>query len=139
MSGARRMVLTAIAAILGIAVAAAITWGTSQLVRQHIGLASEPPSAGLRLLPAPTPTTSTRSTSTPPSTASTSTTTTPSTTRTPGTTPATEAPATEAPVTPAPTGEVPAGTTPAGGGRTGSSSPRREGDSGSASASHRDD
>src|ERR1017187_2448281 len=44
--------LVAFVAVLGIAVAAAITWGTSQLVRQRIGLASEPLTAGRRLLPA---------------------------------------------------------------------------------------
>ncbi len=58
MSGARRSLVVALVAVLGIAVAAAITWGTSQLVRQRIGLASEPLTAGRRLLPS---TTSTRS------------------------------------------------------------------------------
>jgi len=38
--------------VLGVVVAAAITYGTSQLVRQHIGLASEPLTAGRTLLPA---------------------------------------------------------------------------------------
>ncbi len=51
MSGQRRLVVVALLAVLGIALAAAITWGTSQLVRQHIGLSSEPISAGRRLLP----------------------------------------------------------------------------------------
>jgi hypothetical protein len=37
-------------AVLGIVLAAAITFGTSQLVRQHIGLASEPITAGRTLL-----------------------------------------------------------------------------------------
>jgi len=50
-SPARRMVLVALLAVLGIALAAAITWGTSQLVRQRIGLASEPLTAGEHLLP----------------------------------------------------------------------------------------
>jgi hypothetical protein len=40
-------------ALLGIVVAAGVTWGTSQLVRQRIGLASEPLTAGQRLLPRP--------------------------------------------------------------------------------------
>lgn len=52
MSSRRRTVLVVLAAVLGIAFAAAITWGTSQLARQHIGLASEPLTAGRRLLPA---------------------------------------------------------------------------------------
>jgi len=50
-SPARRIALVVLVAVLGIAVAAAITWGTSQLVRQRIGLASEPLTAGQRLLP----------------------------------------------------------------------------------------
>jgi len=50
-SPARRIALVVLFAVLGIAVAAAITWGTSQLVRQRIGLASEPLTAGQRLLP----------------------------------------------------------------------------------------
>jgi hypothetical protein len=40
----------ALVAVLGIVLAAAITYGTSQLVRQHIGLASEPITAGRTLL-----------------------------------------------------------------------------------------
>jgi hypothetical protein len=51
MSTARRTVLVVLVAVLGITLAAAITWGTSQLVRQRIGLASEPLTAGRRLLP----------------------------------------------------------------------------------------
>jgi hypothetical protein len=51
MSPTRRTALVAVVAVLGIALAAAITWGTSQLVRQRIGLASEPLTAGRRLLP----------------------------------------------------------------------------------------
>jgi hypothetical protein len=51
MSSARRTALVVFAAALGIALAAAITWGTSQLVRQRIGLASEPLTAGRQLLP----------------------------------------------------------------------------------------
>lgn len=47
----RGMVVVTLLALLGIVLAAAITWGTSQLVRQRIGLASEPLSAGQRLLP----------------------------------------------------------------------------------------
>ncbi len=52
----RRTLLVVLAAALGIVLAAAITWGTSQLVRQHIGLASEPLTAGHRLLPSATST-----------------------------------------------------------------------------------
>jgi hypothetical protein len=52
-SSTRRTLLVAFIAVLGIALAAVITWGTSQLVRQRIGLASEPLTAGRRLLPAP--------------------------------------------------------------------------------------
>jgi hypothetical protein len=51
MSATRRTLLIALVAVLGIVIAAAITWGTSQLVRQRIGLASEPLTAGTRLLP----------------------------------------------------------------------------------------
>src|SRR5271167_1881834 len=51
MSAFRRTMSVVVLAVLGIAVAAAITWGTSQLVRQHIGLTSEPLTAGRRLLP----------------------------------------------------------------------------------------
>ena len=50
MSSRRRTALVLLAALLGIAVAAAITYGTSQLVSQHIGLASEPITAGRALL-----------------------------------------------------------------------------------------
>jgi len=51
MTRLRRGLLVTVLAVLGIAVAAAITYGTSQLVRQHIGLASEPITAGQALLP----------------------------------------------------------------------------------------
>jgi hypothetical protein len=51
MSARRRTVLLVVVAVLGIALAAGITWGTSQLVRQRIGLAFEPLTAGRRLLP----------------------------------------------------------------------------------------
>lgn len=68
MSVSRRTVLVVTVAVLGIALAAAITWGTSQLVRQRIGLASEPLTAGRGLLPpaarAPASSPSTTSTST---------------------------------------------------------------------------
>ncbi len=47
----RKTALWALAALLGIALAAGITWATSQLTSQHIGLASEPLSAGSRLAP----------------------------------------------------------------------------------------
>jgi hypothetical protein len=52
----RRTLLGVLVAVLGIGSAAAITWGTSQLVRQRIGLASEPLTAGRRLLPSVTAT-----------------------------------------------------------------------------------
>jgi len=55
MSPLRRNLLVALAAAFGIALAAGITWGTSQLVRQRIGLASEPLTAGSRLLAPSTP------------------------------------------------------------------------------------
>jgi hypothetical protein len=51
MSPRRQTALVLLAAMLGIVLAAAVTWGTSQLVRQRIGLASEPLTAGRRLLP----------------------------------------------------------------------------------------
>lgn len=47
----RRTALWVLAALLGLAVAAAISWGTSTLTSQHIGLASEPVSAGRSLAP----------------------------------------------------------------------------------------
>jgi hypothetical protein len=51
MSPLRRTVLVAVLAVFGIALAAVITWATSQLVSQRIGLASQPLSAGRHLLP----------------------------------------------------------------------------------------
>ena len=51
MNRARRDTTVAFAAIVGIALAATITWGTSQLVSQRIGLASQPLTAGRGLLP----------------------------------------------------------------------------------------
>jgi hypothetical protein len=57
MTGSRRTALAVLIAILGIALAAAITWGTSQLVSQRIGLASEPLTAGSSLLPRAAPVT----------------------------------------------------------------------------------
>lgn len=47
----RQAALWTLAAILGIALTAGITWATSQLASQHIGLSSEPISAGARLAP----------------------------------------------------------------------------------------
>ena len=49
MSPNRRTALVVLVAVLGIVLAAAITYATSQLVRQHIGLASEPITAGRTL------------------------------------------------------------------------------------------
>jgi len=51
MNRTRHVAALLLAALAGIALAAAITLATSQLVRQHIGLASEPLGAGARLLP----------------------------------------------------------------------------------------
>lgn len=47
----RRTAIWLLAALLGIVVTAAITWATSQLTSQRIGLASEPLSAGSGLAP----------------------------------------------------------------------------------------
>lgn len=96
MTPVRRTMLVALLAALGIVLAAAITWGTSQLVRQHIGLSSEPLTAGRSLLPPlaseRSRTTSTRRRTTPaPSTTPTSTTPTAPSTTTP-TAPTTTAP-----------------------------------------------
>jgi hypothetical protein len=70
MNRVRRTLLVVLVAVLGIALAAAITWGTSQLVRQRIGLASEPLTAGSRLLP-PTETGTKKTTTSTPQPAST--------------------------------------------------------------------
>ena len=148
MSPLRRGMLVALAAVLGIAVAAAVTWGTSQLVRQRIGLASEPLTAGQRLLPpvASAPTQATGSSTHPPSTttapsrtrsSATSSTTSPSTTSpstTPSTTSPTLAPSTTAPSgtqsAPAPEGVPTESASPGSGGRK---------DGGGDASSHRDD
>jgi len=50
MNSANKTAVVALIALLGIVLAAGITWGTSQLVSQRIGLASEPLTAGRRLL-----------------------------------------------------------------------------------------
>jgi hypothetical protein len=47
----RQAALWTLAALLGISLTAGITWATSQLASQHIGLSSEPISAGARLAP----------------------------------------------------------------------------------------
>ncbi|MFZ1155094.1 MAG: hypothetical protein WAN93_09340 [Solirubrobacteraceae bacterium] len=47
----RQSVLWALAALLGIVLTAGITRATSQLTSQHIGISSEPISAGRRLAP----------------------------------------------------------------------------------------
>jgi hypothetical protein len=123
-SSARRTLLVAVVAVLGIAVAAAITWGTSQLARQHIGLASEPLSAGRRLLPTSTgtskhPTTgrtrTTSTTTTPPATTPTT-----PTTATPSAG-AVETPAIQAPARTSPSGRVGGSASPAGAGDGGDS------------------
>lgn len=48
----RQTALWALAAIFGLTLAAGISWATSTLTSQHIGLASEPVTAGRRLAPA---------------------------------------------------------------------------------------
>ncbi len=48
-----RTAIWVLAAILGIVLAAGLSWATSQLTSQHIGLASEPLTAGQRLAPPP--------------------------------------------------------------------------------------
>jgi hypothetical protein len=47
----RRTATWVLGALLGIVIAAAITWATSHLTAQHIGLSSEPLSAGRSLVP----------------------------------------------------------------------------------------
>ncbi len=47
----RKPIMWVLAALLGIVLTAGITWATSQLTSQRIGLASEPISAGARLAP----------------------------------------------------------------------------------------
>jgi hypothetical protein len=47
----RRSLVWVLAALLGIALTAGITWASSQLTSQRIGLSSEPISAGVRLAP----------------------------------------------------------------------------------------
>jgi hypothetical protein len=50
----RQTALWALAALLGLVLTAGITWATSQLTSQHIGLSSEPISGGRSLAPAVT-------------------------------------------------------------------------------------
>jgi hypothetical protein len=69
MRALRRTAPLLLVALLGIVFAAAITLGTSQLVRQHIGLSSEPLTAGRRLLPPVTARPVQRATPSPSSTA----------------------------------------------------------------------
>jgi hypothetical protein len=99
MRNPRRAALGVLLAILGIALAAAITWGTSQLVSQRIGLASEPLTAGSSLLPrsAAVPTTPPRASTAPKRPARTVTVTTPAPVVAPVPTTATQAPALEPP------------------------------------------
>lgn len=47
----RQAALWLLAAVAGIVIAAGITWATSQLTSQHIGISSEPLSAAHRLAP----------------------------------------------------------------------------------------
>lgn len=53
MSFRSRRAFVVFLALLGIVFAVGVTWATSQIVSQRIGLSSEPGSAGLRLLAAP--------------------------------------------------------------------------------------
>ncbi len=48
----RKSLIWVLAALVGIALTAGITWASSQLTSQRIGLSSEPISAGVRLAPA---------------------------------------------------------------------------------------
>lgn len=119
----RRSLVWVLAALLGIALTAGITWASSQLTSQRIGLSAEPISAGVRLAP-PVNTTTQRVVTLPSRTTMTTTTTT-------VTTPA------PAPALPE---AVPPNTTPST--RPGEDGARRPGDSGgsgSSSAHGRDD
>lgn len=49
-----------VAALLGVALAVALTLAALQLTDQHVGLAGEPPSVGRQLVPAETATTKAR-------------------------------------------------------------------------------
>lgn len=106
MSFRSRRALVVLLALLGIVCAVAVTWATSQIVSQRIGLSSEPVTAGLRLMPARRGSGEPASTST--SRTTTSTTTVTTTTTTPSTAPpSTAPPSTEAQPAPTPgaTGE----------------------------------
>jgi hypothetical protein len=50
----RQAALWLLAAVAGIVIAAGITWATSQITSQHIGISSEPLSAADQLAPAET-------------------------------------------------------------------------------------
>lgn len=105
----RQTALWTLAALAGIVLTAGITWATSQLTSQHIGLSSEPLSAGHGLAPPvadraaptrprPTPTVRPKVTAPPPSRGTSSTTSqAPRATTSPSTS---IAPETPAPVTP---------------------------------------
>ncbi len=135
MSARRRTLLVLVTALLGIVIAAAITWGTSQLVRQRIGLASEPLTVGRRLLP-PAVRTPARSTPTSNPRRTSSSTPTHAPARTTSSTP-TPAPSAPPVVTPEPTPEpVPSEAAPAEPSASGGGSER---DGGGDSSSHRDD
>jgi hypothetical protein len=150
MSPLRRTVLVALLAVFGIALAAVITWATSQLVRQRIGLASQPLSAGRHLLPpgarstAPTLTSQGAATTTTPNPRSGQSSSTQSST-TPAPSSTTSAPSNTTPsTTPAPssttTRSAPAQPSPTGSGEeAGTRSKRRSGADGGDSSSRRDD
>ena len=55
----RKTLLWTLGALIGIVVTAGITWGTSKLTSQHIGLSSQPLSAGRSLAPPSTTRTAT--------------------------------------------------------------------------------
>ena len=93
----RRSLVWVLAALLGIALTAGITWASSQLTSQRIGLSAEPISAGVRL--APPVNTTTRRVVTLPSRTSTTTTTLTVTAATPTQAPPQAAPQTTAPST----------------------------------------
>lgn len=117
----RRSLVWMLAALLGIALTAGITWASSQLTSQRIGLSAEPISAGVQLAP-PVNTTTTQRVVTLPSRTTTTTTTTTLTVATPA---------------PAPPEAVPQTTTPST--RPGEDRTQVRGDSRGSSAHGRDD
>ena len=111
----RHTALWALAALLGLMLAAGISWATSTLTSQHIGLSSEAETAGRRLAP-PEATRSTPATTTTKKPARTQP---PSTSTRPATTPITTAPAEAETAPAAPAGEATATQTTRQGGAQG--------------------